>query len=80
MSPGAQVFPGFRPSNAVDASRNSKAVYVDTEADIVSQFRVGLAGRYENFSDFGSTTNGKLTLRYSPVRVSLVLTRRGRGS
>jgi iron complex outermembrane receptor protein len=65
---GAQVFPGFQPSNAVDASRNSKAVYVDLEGDVLPQFRVGLAGRYENFSDFGNTTNGKLTLRYSPMK------------
>jgi iron complex outermembrane receptor protein len=65
---GSQVFPGFRPSNAVDVSRNSKALYVDTEGDILHQVRVGLAGRYENFSDFGSTTNGKLTLRYSPAK------------
>ena len=67
-TPGSQVFPGFRPDNAVDVSRNSKAVYVDTEGDILQQLRVGLAGRYENFSDFGSTTNGKLTLRYSPAK------------
>ena len=66
--PGSQVFPGFRPSNAVDVSRNSKAVYIDTEGDVLQQLRVGLAGRYENFSDFGNTTNGKLTLRYSPSK------------
>jgi iron complex outermembrane receptor protein len=67
-APGSQVFPGFRPSNAVDTSRNSKAIYVDTEGDVLPEFRVGLAGRYENFSDFGNTTNGKLTLRYSPFQ------------
>ena len=66
--PGAQVFPGFQPSNAVDASRNSKAVYVDVEGDVLQQIRLGVAGRYENFSDFGSTTNGKITARYSPMK------------
>lgn len=65
---GAQVFPGFQPSNEVDVSRNSKAVYADLEADVVPKFRLGLAGRYENFSDFGSTTNGKITARFSPVK------------
>lgn len=65
---GAQVFPGFRPSNEVDTSRSSKAVYVDLEGDVLSQVRVGVAGRFEDFSDFGNTTNGKLTLRYSPVK------------
>ena len=67
-TPGAQVFPGFQPSNEVDVNRNSKAVYVDLEGDVLSQLRLGVAGRFENFSDFGSTTNGKLTARYSPMR------------
>jgi iron complex outermembrane receptor protein len=65
---GAQVFPGFRPSNEVDTSRSSKALYVDLEGDVLPQVRVGVAGRFEDFSDFGNTTNGKLTLRYSPVK------------
>jgi len=65
---GAQVFPGFRPANEVDVSRSSKAVYLDLEGDLFAQLRVGLAGRFEDFSDFGSTSNGKLTLRYSPVK------------
>ena len=67
-APGSQVFPGFRPSNAVDASRNSKAIYVDTEGDVLAQLRVGIAARHENFSDFGGTTNEKLTLRYTPIK------------
>ncbi len=62
---GAQVFPGFQPSNEVDVSRNSKSVYADFEGDVFPKLRLGLAGRFENFSDFGNTTNGKLTARYS---------------
>jgi iron complex outermembrane receptor protein len=65
---GAQVFPGFQPSNEVDTSRNSKAVYADLEGDVLEKVRVGVAGRFENFSDFGNTTNGKLTVRYSPMK------------
>jgi iron complex outermembrane receptor protein len=65
---GAQVFPGFRPSNEIDTDRNSKAVYLDVEGDVLEQLRIGVAGRYENFSDFGSTTNGKITARYSPMK------------
>ncbi|MEO8379572.1 MAG: TonB-dependent receptor [Acidobacteriota bacterium] len=65
---GAQVFPGFRPSNEVDTSRNSKAVYLDLEGDVLAKLRVGLAGRLEDFSDFGNTSNGKITVRYSPLR------------
>lgn len=65
---GAQVFAGFQPSNAVDVSRNSKAIYADLEGDVLQQLRLGVAGRFENFSDFGSTTNGKITARYSPLK------------
>jgi iron complex outermembrane receptor protein len=43
-------------------------VYVDVEGDVLKQLRIGVAGRYENFSDFGGTTNGKLTMRYSPAK------------
>ncbi len=60
---GAQVFPGFRPDNEVNAVRNSVGFYGDVEADITDKFLLGLAVRFENYSDFGSTLNGKLTGR-----------------
>ncbi len=60
---GAQVFPGFRPDNEVNAFRNSIGVYGDVEADITESFLLGAAVRFENYSDFGSTVNGKLTSR-----------------
>ncbi len=60
---GAQVFPGFRPDNEVNAYRSSVGIYGDVEADLTDRLLVGLAGRFENYSDFGSTFNGKLTLR-----------------
>jgi iron complex outermembrane receptor protein len=69
---GAQVFPGFQPSNEVDVSRNSKAVYVDLEGDVLPKLRMGVAGRHENYSDFGNTTNGKVSARFSPVKQFLV--------
>jgi iron complex outermembrane recepter protein len=63
-APGDQVFPGVRPDNAVSASRGNGAVYADLEADLTRRLRLGLAGRYEHYSDFGGTTTGKLTARY----------------
>jgi iron complex outermembrane receptor protein len=63
---GAQVFPGFRPSNEVNESRNSAAGYVDVEGDVMTWLRLGLAARAEHYSDFGSTLNGKLTARVQP--------------
>ncbi len=61
--PGAQVFPGFRPSNEVDIARSSVAAYVDLEGDLMPALRVGVAGRVERYDDFGSTADGKLTAR-----------------
>ncbi len=66
-APGAQVFPGFQPSTAVDASRDSFAAYVELDTDISDMFNVQIAGRYENFSDFGDTFNGKIAARFEPV-------------
>jgi iron complex outermembrane receptor protein len=65
---GAQVFPGFRPSNEADASRNSVAGYIDVEGDVIDWLRLGGAGRVERYSDFGSTVDGKLTVRVQPDR------------
>ena len=64
---GAQVFPGFRPEQEVDETRTNVGTYVDVETDLVESLRVNLAGRFENYSDFGSTINGKVALRFEPI-------------
>ena len=61
---GSQVFPGFRPANAIDKDRNSVAVYTDLELDVTDKWLVNGAVRFENYSDFGNTTNFKLATRY----------------
>ncbi len=66
-APGAQVFPGFRPTDATDESRNNVAGYVDLEAQVIDKVLVGIAGRVENYNDFGSTTDGKVTARFEPI-------------
>jgi iron complex outermembrane receptor protein len=66
------VFPGFRPSNEVDRSRDSVAGYVDVEGEVVRGLRLGAAGRTEHYSDFGNTVDGKLTVRFEPHRVVVV--------
>lgn len=63
---GAQVFPGFRPANATDVSRDSFAGYVELDADLSDSFTLQLAGRYEHYSDFGDTINGKAAARFEP--------------
>ena len=42
---GAQVFPGFRPSNEVDESRGSVAAYADLEGDD----KIGCAGTVDAY-------------------------------
>ncbi len=66
-APGVQVFPGFRPGDATDQSRHNFAGYVDLEAQVVRKVLLGIAGRVENYNDFGSTTDGKVTARFEPV-------------
>ncbi len=61
---GAQVFPGFQPSNAVNATRTNLAAYLELESDLTKAWLVSLAGRFENYSDFGSNFSWKLASRY----------------
>ncbi|MEO7174693.1 MAG: TonB-dependent receptor [Saprospiraceae bacterium] len=65
---GAQGFPGFGPQNEVDESRNNVGLYFDSEFNFTKSFTVGAAARFENYSDFGSTINGKLSARYAISR------------
>ncbi|AOH84084.1 TonB-dependent receptor [Sphingomonas panacis] len=61
---GAQGFPGFLPSNAVNAHRDNGSGYLDLEAKPIDGLTLGAAGRLEHYSDFGTTVNGKLSARY----------------
>jgi iron complex outermembrane recepter protein len=61
-APGSQVFPGYQPSDEIDRTRDNESLYADFEAE-KGKLLVGLAGRFESFSDFGSTFNGKLSAR-----------------
>lgn len=61
---GSQSFPGFSYLNVVNKSRNSTGIYADGELNLTDKFLVDAAIRFENYTDFGNTTNGKLTARY----------------
>jgi iron complex outermembrane recepter protein len=61
--PGAQVFPGFQPSNEVDKTRTNTALYGDLEGELFNRLLLGAAARYENYSDFGSNLSWKLSGR-----------------
>jgi iron complex outermembrane receptor protein len=62
--PGSsQGFPGYSPANEVNESRTNFSLYTDAELDLSERFMVSGAVRFENYSDFGSTVNGKLASR-----------------
>jgi len=64
---GSQGFPGIPANSATDESRHSWAAYAELDTDPVEGLTTTLAGRYENFSDFGSTWNGKFAARWEPI-------------
>ncbi len=64
---GSQVFPGFQPANEVDRFRNSIAAYLGFESQISDQLQLDVGGRFENYSDFGSTVIGKAAARLEVV-------------
>lgn len=61
---GGQSFPGYSLDDAGIVKRNSKAAYLNFILKPVDAWTVDLAGRFEDYSDFGSTTIGKITTRY----------------
>ncbi|HSM62851.1 MAG TPA: TonB-dependent receptor, partial [Gillisia sp.] len=61
---GSQVFPGFSPKNELSRERSSIAGYFDIEADLTEEFLLTFATRFEDYSDFGSTINFKVSSRY----------------
>lgn len=60
---GAQGFPGYQPSDVVNADRNVIGVYADAEYEMNKKWLVNGAFRFENYSDFGSTGNIKIATR-----------------
>jgi len=71
-APGSQVFPGFQPSiGGVDVtqpnSRSNVSAYLELDTDVTKNFNIQFAGRFEDYSDFGSTVNGKVASRWEFV-------------
>src|SRR3546814_10617398 len=61
---GAQSFPGFSPASAGSHGRHNYAVYGDLALTPVEELKIDAAVRYEDYSDFGTATNWKVTGRY----------------
>jgi iron complex outermembrane receptor protein len=61
--PGAQVFPGFQPSNEVDRTRDNIGIYGGVESELNKAIALDVGGRFENYSDFGQSVIGKVAAR-----------------
>ena len=61
---GSQGFPGFQPADVTNRRRSSYAAYADWEASLTPALTVDAALRAEHYSDFGSSTTGKLSGSY----------------
>ena len=62
---GSNGFPGYPAAYTGKYSRDSYAAYVDLEVDVTDEFLVNVAGRYEDFSDFGDNFSAKIASRYT---------------
>jgi len=64
VSFGSRGFTGFTPSNEVGVDRDAVGIYLDLEGQVTDKFSASAAVRYEDYSDFGSNTSGKVSARY----------------
>ncbi len=67
-----QRFGDASASPPYSASRNSKGVFAELQLPVSKQLEFGLAARYDDYSDFGSTTNTKASFRWTPMSNLLV--------
>ncbi|MBB5014262.1 TonB-dependent receptor plug domain-containing protein [Rehaibacterium terrae] len=61
---GSQGFPGFQPGDETDSTRSNRAAYIDVETQFTDRLTVATAARFEDYSDFGTTLDGKLALAF----------------
>jgi len=65
--------------NDIDHSRTLWAVFGELNIPILKNLEGNIAVRYDHYSDFGSTTNPKFSLRYQPVQQLLLRASYGTG-
>ncbi|MBW4050356.1 MAG: TonB-dependent receptor [Proteobacteria bacterium] len=63
--------------SAVAGSRQSQAVFIELNVPMAKSVDVDISDREDRYSDFGTTNNGKISVRYQPFRF---LTFRGAAS
>jgi iron complex outermembrane receptor protein len=64
FSVGSDGFQGFPTDSAGEFESDSYAAYVDVETDITDRLSGAVAVRYEDYDEFGDTTDWKVSGRY----------------
>ncbi|MBV8379790.1 MAG: TonB-dependent receptor [Paucibacter sp.] len=67
-----EVSTGVDPSFIAQGSRNISAVYGELNVPVLKSLDVTASVRYDKYSDFGSTTNPKVSFRYQPTKELLL--------
>jgi iron complex outermembrane receptor protein len=55
-----------------EGDRDVRAVAIEMTFPILKNLEIGAGVRYDDYSDFGSTTNPKISFRYTPIQSVLV--------
>jgi iron complex outermembrane receptor protein len=62
---------------SVEGSRQVQAIFMELDVPIMKNLDLDLSDRQDRYSDFGTTNNGKIQVRYQPIDI---LTLRGTAS
>jgi iron complex outermembrane receptor protein len=65
---------GIDPDSDVSGNRHVSAAFTEFGIPIIKNLELTLSARYDKYSDFGSTFNPKVALRYQPVQQLLLRT------
>lgn len=63
---------GVDPKFVAKGSRNVQAAYAELYTPVLNNLDVTVSGRFDRYSDFGSTTNPKLSVQYRPAKEVLM--------
>src|SRR5690625_6067378 len=65
MSEGGEIVGSA--GNSASGERGVTAGFVDLLFPVLDNFEIGLAGRYDDYSDYGSDFSPKVSLRFQPL-------------
>lgn len=63
---------GFDPATDNEGTRNVEALYAELNLPVLKDLEVTASLRFDRYSDFGNTTNPKVSFRYQPTKQLLM--------